>query len=304
MRATRHPGPGDGLARPARPIRPAHPTRPARWAALLPMVVMTAAAGYFLLPLWWLLVSATKSRGDLSVTDALWFGEVQLLTNCSDLLAREDGLYLRWLANTVLYAVAGALLATLLSALAGFAFAKYRFRGREAAFAAVLAGVLVPPAALALPLFLLFSWAGLTNTYWSVLIPSLVSPLGVYLARLSAEAIPEELLESARLDGASEYRMVRSVVLRLMRPALGTIFLFQLVAIWNNFSLPLLMLTDDELYPVTLGLYSWNTQVFNDPDLTRLVIVGSGVSVLPLLVAFLGLERYWRSGFLTGAIKG
>jgi multiple sugar transport system permease protein len=89
-----------------------------------------------------------------------------------------------------------------------------------------------------------------------VFIPSLASPLGVYLARLSADTIPDELMESARLDGASEYRMFRSVALHLMRPALGTIFLFQLVAIWNNFALPLLMLTSDDLYPVTLGLFS------------------------------------------------
>lgn len=273
--------------------------------SLAPLVVLTAAAGYFVLPLWWLFVASTKSRGDLAVTPGLWFSDFALLDNLKDLFTHEDGVYLRWLVNTALYAGLGAVLATLVSAMAGYVFAKHPFRGSEATFAVVLAGVLVPPAALALPLFLLFSSVHLTNTYWAVLVPSVVSPLGVYLARLQVEAaVPDELIEAARMDGANEYRIFFAIVLRLIRPALVTIFLFQAVAIWNNFFLPLIMLSDSDLYPVTLGLFSWNTQVLGDPDLTRLVIAGSLVSAVPLALAFVSLERHWRGGPLGGGVKG
>ncbi|MGP4114716.1 carbohydrate ABC transporter permease [Streptomyces sp. 4N509B] len=277
----------------------------ARWASLVPTVAMAAAAGYFLLPLWWLLVAATKSRGDLALTPALWFGDVHLLDNLGDLLRRDDGAYVRWLLNSALYAGGGAALATLLAVAAGYAFAKYPFRGGEAVFALVLAGVMVPPAALALPLFLLAAETSLTDTYAAVLVPSAVSPLGVFLTRVYAEAaVPDELLEAARLDGAGEARSFLTVALPLMRPALVTVFLFQFTAIWNNFFLPMVMLRDSGLYPVTLGLYSWNSRVFADPDLTRMVVTGSFVSVLPLVAAFLLLERYWRGGLLTGGLKG
>ena len=151
-------------------------------------------------------------------------------------------------------------MATILAGMCGYALAKYRFRGRELLFNVVLGGVLVPATALALPLFLLFSQVQLTNTFWAVFLPSIVSPFGVYLARVFAEAsVPDELLEAARLDGAGEVRTYFTVSIRLMLPALITIFLFQFVGIWNNFFLPLIMLRSEELFPVTYGLYAWNS---------------------------------------------
>jgi len=215
-----------------------------------------------------------------------------------------DGLYLRWLANSALYSVVGAAAATLLSAMAGYALAKFTFRGRALTFSTILAGVLVPPTALAVPLFLMLAGAGMTNTVWSVLLPSMISPFGVYLARVYAAAsVPDELLEAGRIDGAGDVRMFYTVSLRLMAPALITIFLFQFVAIWNNFLLPLVMLTTDRLYPVTLGLYTLNTQITRDPDLKAIVVTGSLLSIIPLILAFLALQRFWRTGLAAGAVK-
>jgi multiple sugar transport system permease protein len=169
----------------------------------------------------------------------------------------------------------------------------------------VLAGVLVPATALALPLFLLLSQVSLSNTYWAVLLPSLVSPFGVYLARIYAAAsVPDEIIEAGRIDGASEFRIFFTIATQLMGPALVTIFLFQFVAIWNNFFLPLIMLVDQKLYPITLGLFAWSSQTNRDPTLTTSVIVGSLVSVVPLILAFLLLQRYWRSGLGAGGVKG
>jgi multiple sugar transport system permease protein len=163
----------------------------------------------------------------------------------------------------------------------------------------------VPATALALPLFLLLSKADLTNTYWAVLLPSLVSPFGVYLARIyAAGAVPDELIEAGRIDGAGEMRIFFGIAVKLMVPALITIFLFQFVAIWNNFFLPLIMLVDSKLYPITLGLFAWNSQTARDPELTTLAIVGSFVSIVPLVGAFLLLQRYWRTGLAAGGVKG
>jgi multiple sugar transport system permease protein len=266
---------------------------------------MLAFAAYFLLPLWWLFIAAGKSRGELSTTPGLWFGsQFKLLTNIGDTLSFNDGIFVRWMLNSLLYAGAGALVGSVVSAMAGYGLAKYVFRGREALFNTILAGVLVPATALALPLFLLFTKLDLVNTFWAVFLPSIVNPFGVYLARVYAAAsVPDDLIEAARLDGAGEFRIFARVAFPLMVPAFVTMFLFAFVSIWNNFFLPLIMLQDERLFPVTLGLVSWNGQVAQIPQLRLLVIVGSLLSIAPLILAFLGLQRYWRSGLAAGGVK-
>ncbi|MGO4533391.1 carbohydrate ABC transporter permease [Leifsonia sp. 2MCAF36] len=271
------------------------------------MLVMAVFTFYFLIPIWWLLVSSTKTRSEFTTTAALWFTPNGLATffgNLGTLFTYDSGVYVHWLINSVLYAGVGAFLGTLVAGMCGYALAKYRFRGREALFNGVLAGVLVPATALALPLFLIFSQVQLTNTYWSVFLPSIVSPFGVYLARIFAAAsVPDELLEAARLDGSGEVRTFFTVSVRLMSPALVTMFLFQFVAIWNNFFLPLIMLRDQTLFPVTLGLYAWNSAIGQAPELRSLVIIGAFVSIVPLIIAFLSLQRFWSGGLAAGSVK-
>jgi len=273
--------------------------------SVLPVAVMFTAMACFMLPLWYLFVASSKSRGDLTTTPGLWFSHFQLGTNVSDTVTRDGGIFWRWLLNSVLYAGVGAAIGTVIAAMAGYALAKYEFRGREATFNTILAGVLVPATALALPLFLIFAAVGLTNTYWSVLLPSLVSPFGVYLSRIYASAsVPDALIEAARLDGVGEFRIFLMMATALMKPALVTIFLFQFVVIWNNFFLPLIMLVDRKLFPMTLGLYSWNSQTQQDPTLATAVLTGALLSVVPIIAAFLMLQRYWRGGLGAGGVKG
>ena len=273
--------------------------------SVLPVAVMFTAMACFTLPLWYLFVASSKNRGDLTTTPGLWFSHFQLGTNVSDTVNRDGGIFWRWLLNSVLYAGVGAAIGTVIAAMAGYALAKYEFRGREATFNTILAGVLVPATALALPLFLIFAAVGLTNTYWSVLLPSLVSPFGVYLSRIYASAsVPDALIEAARLDGVGEFRIFLMMATALMRPALVTIFLFQFVVIWNNFFLPLIMLVDRKLFPITLGLYSWNSQTQQDPTLATAVLTGALLSVVPIIAAFLMLQRYWRGGLGAGGVKG
>lgn len=264
---------------------------------------------YFVLPLWWLFVSSTKDNSALFSTFGLWFGgELSLWDNLQTLFTIRGGLFTRWLINTVVYSVTAAVGATLLSAMAGYAFAKYEFPGKKVLFSATLGAIMIPLTALALPTYLLFARAGLTDTPWAIIIPSLVSPFGVYLMRVyAADAIPDTLIESARVDGAGEFRTFWQVGFRLLGPGLVTVFLFSLVATWNNYFLPLVMLNSSELYPITVGLAQLQAAASaggGTQALFSTVITGSFVSILPLIIAFLFLQRYWQSGLATGSVKG
>lgn len=169
-------------------------------------IAMLAALAYFLLPLLWLLIASTKSTQDLFNSFGLWFSHApQLLTNLADTFTQDDGVFVRWLLNTVVYAGVSAVGAALLAAAGGYGFSKFRFRGDRTAFNLVLGAVMVPTTALAIPTYLLFAKAGLVNTPWAIILPSLVNPFGLYLMRVYAEdAVPDSILEAARIDGAGE----------------------------------------------------------------------------------------------------
>jgi multiple sugar transport system permease protein len=270
---------------------------------------MIAALVYFLLPLLWLFIASTKSTGDLFSSFGLWLADdVSLLSNVERTLTYDDSVFVRWLFNTFLYAVTAAGGAATLAALGGYGFAKYRFAGNRALFMLILGAIMVPTTALAIPTYLLFSKVGLVNTPWAVILPSLVSPFGLYLMRIYAEsAVPDSLIEAARIDGAGEFRIFFRVVLRMLMPGFATVLLFTLVATWNNYFLPLIMLNNPSLYPITVGLAQWQSQAAASGgasgDLLPLVITGSMLSIIPLIGAFLMLQRYWQSGLLAGGVK-
>ncbi|MET8882441.1 carbohydrate ABC transporter permease [Streptomyces rubiginosohelvolus] len=267
-------------------------------------VVLLIASVYTLFPLIWLVSAATKDAGNLLGGDVFSLQGFDLAHNLSELTAYQDGIYFRWYGNSLLYAGAGALGCSLVSVAAGYAFDKYRFRGKEKLFALVLLGVLLPSTALSLPLYLLAVETGTVNTYWAVLIPALVNPFGVYLSRIfSAGYIPDEVLEAARIDGAGELRTFWSVGLRMVMPGFVTVFLFQFTAIWNNFFLPLVMLSDKDLYPLSLGLYNWHSNANADPSFYPMVVTGSLLAVTPLIIAFVTLQRHWKAGLTAGSVK-
>ncbi|MET9470756.1 carbohydrate ABC transporter permease [Streptomyces sp. NPDC002922] len=274
-------------------------------------VLLTVLTGlvllYSLVPLAWLIISATKTQEGLAHSFGLWFnGDFALWDNIRETFTYSDGVFTRWLLNTVLYVVVGAGGATLLAVLGGYALAKFKFPGKRAVFAVVIGAVAVPGTALAVPTFLMFSKMGLTDTPWSVIIPSLISPFGLYLMWVFAsEAVPDELLEAARIDGAGELRTFFQVVLPLLAPGIVTVSLFTMVATWNNYFLPLIMLKDPDWYPLTLGLNSWNAQAATagGTPVFNLVITGSLITILPLIAAFLLLQKYWQSGLAAGSVK-
>ncbi|WP_328450082.1 carbohydrate ABC transporter permease [Amycolatopsis sp. NBC_00438] len=280
-------------------------TRPRRSRVLT--TVMALYLLYTLVPLVWLVINATKTQAALFSSSGLSFGgPFALFDNIGQTFTYDDGIFLRWLGNTLLYVGVGAGGATVLATAAGYGMAKYRFPGRKAVFAVVLGAVAVPGTALAVPTFLMFSKLGLTNTPLAIIIPSLISPFGLYLIWVYAtEAIPDELMEAARIDGAGELRIFFTVTLRQLVPGVVTVALFTMVSTWNNYFLPLIMLSEPKWYPLTVGLNQWSAQasgagarpVFN------LVLTGSLLTIIPLVVAFLLLQRFWQSGLSAGSVK-
>jgi multiple sugar transport system permease protein len=274
-----------------------------RRIALLPTATLLLGAIYCLLPVAWVVIAATKSGSELFSTFTFLPG-TGFADNFRDLNAYRDGVYWEWMGNSALHAGLGALLSTCVSAFSGYALAIYRFRGREAIFNVLLAGVLMPPVILAIPQYLLLAKADLTDSSLSVLLPQILSPYGVYLARIyAAAAVPADVVEAGRMDGAGEWRIFTRIALPMMIPGMVTVFLFQFVAIWNNFLLPYIMLSDDEKFPITLGLFTLLEQGANTPALYTLVITGAFLAVLPLVALFLVIQRFWSLDLLSGAVK-
>ncbi|MDH6514120.1 multiple sugar transport system permease protein [Streptomyces sp. SAI-208] len=271
---------------------------------IVPTLIMVAGALYCLLPVAWVFVAASKAPGELfdSFTFAPGTG---LLDNLRDLFSYDSGAYGLWALNSLLYAGVGGVLSTFVSASAGYALAKFDFRGGRVFFAAILAGLLIPGITLAVPQYLLLSDLHLAGTQWSVLLPSILSPFGIYLCRVyAASAIPAQMLEAARIDGAGEWRIFRSVVLPLMGPGMVTVFLLQFVGIWNNFLLPYIMLSNTRTFPLTVGLNSLLERGSGSPSLYTLAVIGAALAIIPLIALVLFLQRFWRLDLIAGGVKG
>lgn len=270
------------------------------------MVLMLA---YFLIPLIWLFFAMTKSNAGLFSSFGFWFDkDFHLFDNIRDLLARDNGAFVKWMQNTAIYAIAAGLGSTIVSTWAGYAFAMYRFRGRGVLFALVLGSVFVPATVLALPLYFMLTQSGLSNTLLAVILPALVNPFGIYLMRIFAEqAIPPELIDAARVDGAGEYRIFFTISLRLLAPGFVTVLLFSFVGAWNNYFLPLLVLTKSDLTTVIVGLANWNALAAQPGEaqvIYALVVMGSVIAILPVIVLFIFLQRFWQQGLALGSVRG
>ncbi|MEV8263371.1 carbohydrate ABC transporter permease [Microbacterium sp. NPDC077057] len=266
------------------------------------IIALVVATLYFLVPVFWLVVASTKNNTDLTSTFGFWFAEPNLAANYDSLMGWTQGLFWRWVGNSLFYSLSAGIIGTLFAVMAGYAIAKFAFPGKKLAVGIIMAGLLLPVALLTVPLYIEFQALGLTNTVWAIIIPSAVSPFGVFLGMVYAQSsVPTELLEAARIDGAGEARIFFTIVLRLLGPAMVTIFLFIFVATWNNFLLPLMMISSPDLKPVTLGLYGMMS--YFSPD-KGAVMLGALLGVIPLIALFFTLQKYWRSGLAAGAVKG
>jgi multiple sugar transport system permease protein len=252
-----------------------------------------------ILPLVWMVSASFMPPGEATTDPPPFFPSRMTLENYQALFTRLN--LGRHLLNSIGIAVGGTLLSLLFNSMAGYAFAKLRFGGRDRIFAILIAALAIPGQVGMLPLFLLMRQLGLVNTYLGVLIPSLASILGIFLVRQFALSIPDELLDAARVDGAGELRIFTSVVLPLLRPVLATLAIITFMNTWNDFLWPLIVLTDDAKQTLPVALARLVGEHALD---TELMMAGAVLTVLPVLLVFLALQRSYIEGILMGSVKG
>ncbi len=207
----------------------------------------------------------------------------------------------RYLLNSAFVALVVTATSLAINSMAGYAFAKLRFRGRDRLFKALSAGLVLPVQVSMLPLFLLLKNLGLINTYWGVIIPGMASIFGIFLVRQYALAIPDEMLDAARVDGASEFRIFRSIVVPGIVPILATLSIWTFLATWNDFMWPLIVLSDESHYTLPVALANLSGEHVQD---TELMMAGSVITVIPVMLVFLFLQRYYIQGVMAGSVKG
>ncbi|MEW6445512.1 MAG: carbohydrate ABC transporter permease [Pseudomonadota bacterium] len=261
--------------------------------ALIALALLTLA------PFLWMLAASFMPTGEANAMPPRLLPSTPTLEHYRDLFTRLD--MGRYALNSALIALVATLISTLINAMAGYAFAKLRFSGREKLFRGLLAAMVIPAQVAMLPLFLMLKQMGLINTYAGVLVPMLASIFGIFLVRQYAQNIPDAMLDAARLDGAGEFRLFWSVVLPMLRPILATLALFTFMGSWNDFMWPLIVLSDGAMHTLPVALANLSGEHMQD---TELMMAASTLTVLPVLIVFLILQRQYIAGLTQGSLKG
>jgi multiple sugar transport system permease protein len=251
-----------------------------------------------LAPLVWMVSASLMTAGEANAYPPRLLPQEPTLENYRLLFSRLN--LGRYFLNSAVIAFAITAVSLLLNSMAGYAFAKLRFAGRDRIFRLLLAGLVIPAQVAMLPLFLMLKEIGLVNSYLGVVIPGLANIFGIFLVRQYALSIPDSLLDAARMDGASEWRIYRSLVLPLCMPVLVTLAIFTFMASWNDFMWPLIILADDDMYTLPVALANLMGEHVQD---TELMMAGSVLTVLPVMILFMVLQKYYINGIMIGAVK-
>ncbi|KAB2362780.1 carbohydrate ABC transporter permease [Actinomadura montaniterrae] len=269
---------------------------PGRAAAVL---VLTAAALVSAVPFYWMVVASTRDNAELFASPPPFLPGGRLLHN---LVALQDSIgFGRVLLNSVGVSVVYTVLSSLISAMCGYGLAKYRFRGRGLLLGLVLATMMIPFQVLLVPLFQMMASLGWVDTYQAVILPFLANSFGIFLMRQAFLGFPDELIESARMDGAGDLRIFYRIVLPVVRPQLGALVIFSFMTQWNAFLWPLLMLNTEDKYTAPVALYTLIGQ--SHVDYAGLIL-GSFLATLPVMLLFFLFQKQFVSGLLGGAVKG
>jgi multiple sugar transport system permease protein len=269
------------------------------WQSVLLHVVLVAGAIMALLPVVWMVAASFMPAGEATTLPPKFVPTDPTIEHYRAVFTRLD--MGRYLLNSTLVALTVTATSLIINAMAGYAFAKLRFRGRSGIFRVLTAGLMLPVQVVMLPLFLIFKQIGLINTYWGVIIPSMASIFAIFLIRQYATAIPDDLLDAARIDGASEARIFRTVVLPVITPILATLAIWTFLTTWNDFMWPLIVLSDERRYTLPVALANLLGEHVQDVEL---MMAGSVLTVTPVLVVFLFLQRYYIRGIMAGSVKG
>lgn len=261
--------------------------------------LLIAGAILAMLPMVWMVSASLMPAGEASSYPPRFFPSRITLDHYADLFTRLN--LGRYLLNSAFVALVVTLASLLINSMAGYAFAKLRFRGRDRMFRVLSTGLVLPVQVAMLPLFLLMKNLGLINTYWGVIIPGLASIFGIFLVRQYALSIPDEMLDAARVDGASEFRIFWSIVVPGIVPILATLSIWTFLATWNDFMWPLIVLSDESLYTLPVALANLSGEHVQD---TELMMAGSVITVIPVMLVFLFLQRFYIQGVMAGSVKG
>ncbi len=271
-----------------------------RWpATLLVNGLLVVAAGFALLPLLWMLSVSFMRPGEADSFPPPLIPSAPTLAAYRTLFT-QHGMG-RYFVNSLLLASAATGLSLIFNVAAGYAFAKLRFAGRDRAFQLLLVVLVIPGQVAMIPLFLMLKTMGLVNNFGGVLAPAAAGVFGIFLVRQYALSIPDELLEAARVDGAGEFRIFRSIVLPILLPIMVTLATFTFLGTWNDFMWPLIVLNDERLYTLPVALASLSREHVQDSEL---MMAGAVVTVFPVLLLFVVLQRYYVQGLLAGSVKG
>ena len=262
-------------------------------AALAVVALVTLA------PLLWMLSISLMPAGDANVfPPRLWPRQVTL-QHYVELFARLD--VARYALNSAALSVSVTIISVFINGMAGYAFAKFHFTGRDSLYRTLLGALVVPAQVAMLPLFLLMKALGFVNSYVGVMIPGMASIFGIFLVRQYALSVPDDLLDAARMDGASEFRIFRSVVLPVIAPILITLGVFTFMGTWNDFMWPLIVLSQEEKYTLPVALATLSLEHVQD---TELMMAGAVLTILPVLSVVIALQRFYLEGITAGSVKG
>lgn len=261
--------------------------------------LLIAGAFLTLFPLLWMLSVSFMPPGAASVFPPPLLPDQPTLENYRQLFAQEQ--MGRYFVNSLIVATAATACSLFFNGLAGYAFAKLRFAGREGAMRFLLAGLLIPAQVTMIPLFGMMKMLGLVNTYASLVVPAMATIFGIFLVRQYALSIPDELIDAARIDGAGEFRIFRSIILPLLGPILVTLGIFTFLGTWNDFMWPLIVMSDRDYQTLPVALAGLSREHVQDNEL---MMAGAVVTILPVLALFLALQRHYIQGILMGSVKG
>jgi multiple sugar transport system permease protein len=262
------------------------------WAIMVLITVATLA------PLVWMVSASFMPGGEASTFPPRFFPRVFTLEHYTALFTRLN--IARYFLNSTFLALSVTAISLLVNSLAGYAFAKYRFRGRDPLFKFLISSMVIPSQVTMLPLFLMLNKMGFVNSYVGVIIPGMASIFGIFLIRQFAFTIPDSFIEAARMDGASDLRIYWSLILPLCKPILITLAIFTFMGTWNDFLWPLIVMTDDTMYTLPVALANLSLEHVQD---TELMMAGSVITIAPVLILFVAVQRYYIQGIMAGGIK-
>ena len=261
-------------------------------------VVLVLLAIFFIFPLYWIITGSFKDPIAVNANPPVWFPTSPTLNNYERLFQNPA---LRWLGNTVFMAVMAMLLTCITASMAGYALAKKRFPGRKLVFSIMICAMALPKQVILIPLLKEMSFFNLHDNIWSVILPTVGWPFGVFLMKQSSETIPGEMLEAARIDGAGEVRTFVKIVLPMVTPGIGALAIFTFINSWNDYFLQLIMLNSRNNLTISLGIAKLQAEMSND---FGLIMAGAALAAIPIIAVFLMFQKYFTQGIAMGAVKG